>query len=190
MGRFGKSAAADNLGMQCRNHPLRSSQDKRCHASTVNHSMITYIAGYASKDARMQCKQDKNGNDALPCPPLSPPVPGTPPLSSSSDTQSTPPSPPNLGSMRNGTVEMRHSELKEFECALGLATQSSLCIERGLLLRRAMNQLKANKVALCAWDWVWDWDSQWPCRIDCSLHLTYVCCRRKMLILESRGTAM
>ena len=26
--------------------------------------------------------------------------------------------------------------------------------------------------------------------IDCSPHLTYVCCRRKMLILESRGTAM
>ena len=37
---------------------------------------------------------------------------------------------------------------------------TSLCIERGLLLKRALNQLKANKVSLVrqlrVWDWMWD----------------------------------
>ena len=42
--------------------------------------------------------------------------------------------------------EFMHVRSSEFQKAHGLDTQSTLCIERGLLLRRALNQLKANKV--------------------------------------------
>ena len=57
---------------------------------------------------------------------------------------------------------MQRQQLAEFQNDHGLATQPALCIERGLLLKRALNQLKANKVSLVrqlrVWDWVWDWD--------------------------------
>ena len=55
---------------------------------------------------------------------------------------------------------MQQQQLTEFQNDHGLATQPALCIERGLLLKRALNQLKANKVSLVrqlrVWDWMWD----------------------------------
>ena len=52
--------------------------------------MITYIAGYASKDAMMQCKQDKNGNDRYTTEIVAGSATRMPPVLAGNDLQSDP----------------------------------------------------------------------------------------------------
>ena len=125
-------------------HLLRSSQHMRCRASVANHSMMKYIAAGCSGLALPEVAS----NDTPIPSPRTPPV--DTPVGDGGDRRCLP------GCMSSCTygapyptstsTEMRHQQLTEFQNAHGLDTQSALCIERGLLLRRALNQLKANKV--------------------------------------------
>ena len=170
-------------------HPLRSSHHMRCRASVANHSMMKYIAAGCSGLAPPEVAS----NDT-PIPSPRTPLVDTP-VGDSGDRRCLP------GCMSSCTcdarststsTEMRHQQLTEFQNAHGLDTQSALCIERGLLLRRALNQLKANKVhgfstPVQGVGCVNGMSIQNAVGICCRPHLT-ICCRCKMLIPENRVT--
>ena len=131
--------------MRCRIHPLRSSQHMRCRASVANHSMVQYIAAGCSGLAPPEVAS----NDT-PIPSPRTPLVDTP-VGDDGDRRCLP------GCMISCTCEARYAYPTDIgrnatsaadggQNAHGLDTQSALCIERGPLLRRVLNQLKANKV--------------------------------------------